>query len=77
VNVVGRRLTVLSSRDPTKTGLSGTAVLETANTIVLRRGSRDLRVEKSGCAFQLADTGEVLTDADLSGRLEDRWGKKD
>jgi RNase P/RNase MRP subunit p29 len=77
VNVIGQRLSVLSSADPSKVGLKGTAVLETANTIILQNGPRKLTVEKRGSAFLVAEDGMVLTGADLAGRLEDRWGKKD
>lgn len=76
MNVIGERLTVLTSPDPTKTGRTGRVVLETANTIVIDSGGRSLRVEKAGTAFLLLDSRKVLTGSDIAGRLEDRWGRR-
>jgi RNase P/RNase MRP subunit p29 len=76
VNVVGKKLKVLTTPDPTKAGLAGTAVLETANTLLIQRGTRRFTVEKRGSAFLLTDSGTVLTGTDLDGRLEDRWGRR-
>jgi RNase P/RNase MRP subunit p29 len=75
VNVIGQRLTVLTSPDPTKTGLKGRVMLETLNTLLLDAGGRPLRIEKAGSAFMLLDTGKVLTGGDLAGRLQDRLGR--
>jgi RNase P/RNase MRP subunit p29 len=75
VNVIGQRLTVLTSPDPTKTGLTGKVMLETLNTLLLDAGGKPLRIEKTGSAFMLLDTGRVLTGSDLAGRLQDRLGR--
>ncbi|MDA4120979.1 MAG: ribonuclease P protein subunit [Thaumarchaeota archaeon] len=75
MNVVGKRLRVFSSSDPTKAGVSGIAVLETAKTILLQTDARRLTVEKTGTIFQIAVSGEVLLGSDMAGRLEDRLGK--
>ena len=74
MNVIGARVKVISSPDPTKRGLAGTISLETANTLLLSTGSRTLRVEKTGLVFQELASGKVLSGADIAGRLEDRWG---
>ncbi len=75
MNIIGQRLTVLTSRDPTKAGLTGKVMLETLNTLLLESGGRSLRIEKAGSAFMLVDTGVVLTGSDLTGRLQDRLGR--
>ncbi len=76
MNVIGQRLTVLTSPDPTKTGRKGTVVLETANMLLIDSGTRVLRVEKAGSAFMLIDSGRVVTGPDIEGRLQDRLGRK-
>jgi len=76
VNVIGERLTVLTSPDPTKTGLTGRVVMETLNTLTLDTSGRTLRIEKQGSAFMLLNSGIVLTGMDLAGRLQDRLGRR-
>jgi RNase P/RNase MRP subunit p29 len=75
MNVIGERVKVLSSTDPTKTGKSGRIVLETAKTLLLDCQGRTVMIEKRGTAFQLLGSGRVLTGSDVEGRLQDRWGK--
>ncbi len=76
MNVIGERLTVLTSPDPTKTGITGRVMMETLNTLLLDASGRTLRVEKAGSAFMLLSTGHVLTGVDLAGRLQDRLGRR-
>ena len=76
MNLIGERLTVVSSTDPTKMGKTGLVVLETANTLVIDFGPRRIRVEKAGAVFQISGSGKVLAGADIAGRLEDRWGAR-
>ncbi len=76
MNVIGQRLTVLTSPDPTKVGITGRVLMETLNTLLLDSSGRALRVEKQGSAFMLLDTGKVLTGLDLAGRLQDRLGRQ-
>jgi len=76
VNVIGETLTVLTSADPTKAGITGRVLLETLNTLVIDSGGRTLRVEKAGSAFMLVESGKVLTGSDIAGRLQDRWGRR-
>jgi RNase P/RNase MRP subunit p29 len=73
MNVIGRRLTVLSSTDPSKEGRTGVVLLDTARTLVLDSNGRRLRVEKEGSVFQVSDSKKVIAGVDISGRLEDRW----
>ena len=75
MNVVGKTLTVLSSKDPTKQGRRGVVLLETANTLVLEDSGKEVRVEKPGTAFLVHESKEVVTGDDISGRLEDRLGR--
>ena len=74
MNLIGQRVRLLSARDPTKKGISGNVVLETAKTFLLEAGPRTLMVEKSGSVFQLLSGGAVIVGDDVVGRLEDRWG---
>ena len=76
MNLVGERLTVLTSPDPTKTGLTGRVIMETLNTLLLDSSGRTLRIEKKGSAFMLLTSGKVLTGPDLAGRLQDRIGRR-
>jgi RNase P/RNase MRP subunit p29 len=76
VNVIGERLTVLTSSDPTKAGMNGQVVLETAKTLLLDIGTKVVRVEKSGSAFLLNRSKKVVTGSDIEGRLQDRWGRR-
>jgi len=76
VNIIGERVTVLTSSDPTKAGKSGQVVLETAKTLLLDTGVRVLRIEKSGTAFLLNRSKRVVTGSDIEGKLQDRWGRR-
>jgi RNase P/RNase MRP subunit p29 len=76
VNVIGEKLQVLTSSDPTKSGRSGKVLLDTANTILLDEGGRTLRVEKAGAAFLVMGSGKVVTGSDIAGRLQDRVGRR-
>ena len=75
MNLIGERLRVLSSSDPTKVGLAGLVLLETANTLLVDSAGRHLRLEKDGAAFQLLRSGVVVTGGDVAGRLQDRLGR--
>lgn len=74
MNVIGERLTVLSSTDPSKVGITGVVLLETAKMLVLDSHGRTLNVEKAGNAFKVSGSNRVILGLDLSGRLENRWG---
>ena len=76
MNLIGARLSVLTSPDPTKTGRSGRVLMETLNTLLLDASGRAIRVEKAGSAFMLLDSGKVITGMDISGRLQDRLGRQ-
>lgn len=76
MNVLGERVVVLSSSDPSLRGRSGTVVLETARTLVLATGQTSIRVVKAGTVFQLHGSKKVVAGADIAGRLEDRWGSR-
>jgi len=74
MNVMGERLTILSSTDSSKTGRTGIVLLDTARTLVLDSNGMVLRVEKVGSVFRVSSSDMVITGADIAGRLEDRWG---
>ena len=75
MNIIGQRLKIISSSDPTKVGRTGMVLLESAGTLLINTGGVTVRVEKKRAAFQLLDNGTVLTGADISGRLQDRLGR--
>ncbi|HUH82848.1 MAG TPA: ribonuclease P protein subunit [Nitrososphaerales archaeon] len=75
MSVIGERVTVLSSTDGTKVGRTGRVLVDTEKTLLIDSAGRRIRVEKSGAAFLLLDSGRVLTGADIYGRLEDRLGR--
>lgn len=75
MNVMGRQLTVITSTDPTKTGVSGLVVMETAKTIVMDTGDLRLRVEKQGTAFLLPGSKNIVLGDELLGRPEERLGR--
>ena len=76
MNVIGEKLSVLTSSDPTKSGRSGRVLLETANTLLLEEGGRTFRMEKAGAAFLITSSGAVVTGSDIAGRLQDRIGRR-
>ncbi len=76
MNVIGEKLTVLTSSDPTKSGRSGRVLLDTANTLLLDEGGRTLRVEKAGAAFSIDRSRKIITGSDIAGRLQDRIGRR-
>ena len=76
MNLIGEWLTVLTSPDPTKAGRSGRVLLETSKTLVLDSSAGNIRVEKEGSAFMVKSSGMVVTGADISGRLQDRIGRR-
>ena len=76
MNIIGEKLTVLTSSDPTKSGRSGRVLLETANTLLLDEGGRAIRVEKKGAAFLITGSGKIVTGSDIAGRLQDRVGRR-
>ncbi len=76
MNVIGERMRVLTSPDPTMTGRTGTVLLETLNTLLLDSSGRTIRVAKAGSAFMLLNSGRILTGTDLAGRLPDRIGRR-
>jgi RNase P/RNase MRP subunit p29 len=76
VNVIGERLTILASNDPTMAGRSGRVLLDTANTLLLEEGGRAVRVAKAGAAFRVVGSGKVITGSDIAGRLQDRIGRR-
>ena len=76
MNVIGERVSVLTSSDPTKVGRTGRVLLESARMLVIDSAGREVRVEKAGSAFLVLDSGRVVTGSEIVGRLEDRWGRR-
>lgn len=74
MNVIGERLSVVESTDPSKVGIEGVVLLDTAKTLVLESEGRTLRVEKAGCTFLMAGWSRVVPGSNILGRFEDRCG---
>ena len=74
MNVIGSKLTVVDSTDPTKRGRTGTVVMETMKTLILQAGGRKITVEKTGSAFSVEGSKAHIRGEELAGRLEDRLG---
>lgn len=76
MTVIGEEVKLLSASDPTLAGKTGTVVLETARTLVLRSMGRNLRIQKQGTALMLMSTGRIVAGLDIAGRLQDRIGRR-
>jgi RNase P/RNase MRP subunit p29 len=76
MTIIGEEVAILQAKDPTVTGRKGTAVLETANTVVLLSEKGKFTVEKKGTVFLLSPSGRVAAGEDIAGRLEDRLRSK-
>jgi RNase P/RNase MRP subunit p29 len=76
MNLLGEQVTVVRASDPTKNGLKGKVVLETANTVLMSSEERRFAVEKKGTMFLLACSGIMVSGEDIAGRLEDRLRSK-
>jgi ribonuclease P protein subunit POP4 len=76
--LIGLRVRVASTKDPTLAGLEGTVRNETRNTLVIEARGRMLTVPKSGASFlfQLSSGENSTVDGDaLRFRPEDRVKK--
>ena len=76
MNLIGRRLKILSATDPSQVGLSGEVVLETSKTLLLESDGSHLTAQKRGIVIQLVGTREVVRGDEILGRLEDRIARK-
>jgi RNase P/RNase MRP subunit p29 len=76
MNVIGERVKVLSSTDPTFIGRTGVVVLESANTLTLASDGVNTRIQKAGLALMLAGSGRVVAGVDIAGRLQDRLRRR-
>jgi ribonuclease P protein subunit POP4 len=76
-SIVGEKIRIVNSSDPTKTGRRGEVVLETCKTILLESSDgRRIRMEKTGTVMLLEDSKRVVNGDDIAGRLEDRLGSR-
>ena len=76
MNIIGERVFVVKSTDPTKVGRGGEVVLETAKTLVLESAGRKISIEKAGTVLQLESSGRNVASEEIAGRLEDRLRSK-
>ena len=72
MKLVGEDVVIVQTTDPTKKGLTGRVVLETANTILLDSKRKRVRVEKKGARLVLVGSKTEVDDSQIIGRLEDR-----
>ncbi|MDA4127942.1 MAG: ribonuclease P protein subunit [Thaumarchaeota archaeon] len=73
--LVGERVKIVASSDPTQLGLKGEVVLESAGTFLVDSGKKTLRIQKKGTVFQLSGSREVVCGDEMPGRLEDRMAR--
>ena len=73
MNVIGEKVTVIASPDPTMMGREGTVLMDTAKTLLLETVNGIVRVEKGSSTFRLR-SGREVPGEDLVGRLQDRIG---
>ncbi len=72
MNLIGRRLKILSAPDPSHVGFSGEVVLETSKTLLLESDGSCLTTQKKGIVAQFVGTREIIRGDEILGRLEDR-----
>ncbi len=61
-NLVGLRVRVAASTDPTHVGVTGTVVDETAKTLIVSAGSREKMIPKVSSSFAFYLPNEVMVD---------------
>ena len=76
MNLIGERLKVLGSADPTHLGKTGLVLLETANMLVVDSGGRVVSLAKRKGAFELLASGKIVAGPDIEGRLQDRLARR-
>lgn len=76
MNIIGERVVIVGSTDPTKIGKGGEVVLETAKTLVLESSGRKISVEKAGTVLQFEASRRIVASEEIAGRLEDRLRSK-
>lgn len=76
MSVIGEAVKVVAASDPSKVGVEGVAVLETANMVLIRQEGRNLAIEKAGSVLVVQRTGVEVEGSRLAGRPEDRLGSK-
>lgn len=77
--LIGLKVKVAKSTDPTQKNLSGTVVDETYNTLTIEAKGKEKKVVKSNCVFVFTLPGGTKVEVDGSvivGRPEDRIKKK-
>ncbi|HXW36882.1 MAG TPA: ribonuclease P protein subunit [Nitrososphaerales archaeon] len=72
MNIVGSTVTVVGSTDPTKVGVRGEVLIDSAKTILIESEGGRITVEKKGSVLQVQGTRDVVVGLDLMGRQEDR-----
>lgn len=70
--VIGKRVKVLTSLDPTQRGLSGEVLLETSRTFLLEHDGKRLTIQKRGTVLQVQGEKGVISGDENLGRLEER-----
>jgi RNase P/RNase MRP subunit p29 len=73
--IIGEKVKVVASSDPTQIGFRGSVVLETFGTFLLRLESKTVRLQKKGVVLQLAGTKDLVRGDEMEGRLQDRIGR--
>ena len=71
MSTVNKRVTILSSTDPSKEGRTGIVLVDTARTLVLDSSGSVFRVEKAGSVFRVTGSNTVIAGIDITGKVED------
>lgn len=77
--LIGLRVRVKSSTDPTQKNLAGTVVDESYGTLTIESGGKEKKVAKVNCVFVFTLPGKARVEVDggvIVGRPEDRIKKK-
>ena len=68
--LIGEELEVTSARNPANTGLAGTAIDETRNTVIIRTQKGTKRIIKEQATFRI--NGKETDGKRLIGRIQER-----
>ncbi|MGM0371899.1 MAG: ribonuclease P protein component 1 [Halobacteriota archaeon] len=67
--LIGLRVRVATSTDPTRVGIEGRVVDETKHTLLIERDSGEVRVPKAGTTFEFVITDEAAASAKGAGTV--------
>ena len=72
IDLIGQRVSIAGSSDPTLIGVRGTVMLETMKMLCLSTPGGLVRFQKRGSVVRIVDSDELLACDSVAGRPEDR-----